>query len=66
MSILRSMTGGFDYGQFRAELKKQQFSPQQKSMLNLRLALLESCLDGGDSMNRASSHFRKGQLTIVE
>jgi len=27
--------GGFDYGQFRAELKKQQFSPQQKSMLNL-------------------------------
>ena len=66
MSILRSMEGSFDYVRFRDQLKEQKFNPGQKAMLNLRLSLLDSCLQGGTLGNRASTHFRKGQLTIIE
>ena len=66
MSILRSMEGNFEYSDFRKALKEQQFNPGQKAMLNLRLSLLDSCLEGGDSTNRVSTHFKKGQLTIIE
>lgn len=66
MDILRSMETNFSYAAFRAELKKQKFSPAQKSMLNLRLALLDSCLAGGKPGNSVSRHFVEGQLTIIE
>lgn len=66
MSILRSMESHFDYVQFRDQLKAQKFNPGQKAMLNLRLGLLDSCLEGGNLHNRVSTHFRKGQLTIIE
>ena len=66
MSILRSMESNFDYTQFRDELKKQKFNPGQKAMLNLRLSLLDSCLEGGTLENRVPTHFKKGQLTIIE
>jgi hypothetical protein len=66
MSILRGMEGAFDCGLFRERLQHQIFSPGQKNMLSLRLSLLESCLQGGTSENSVVSHFRQGQLTIVE
>jgi hypothetical protein len=65
MAILRTMDD-FDYEQFRAELKAQKFAPTQKAMLNLRLLLLDSCLKDGTIHNRVSTHFKKGQLTIIE
>ena len=66
MSILRSMESNFNYVQFRDELKAQKLSAGQKVMLNLRLSLLDSCLQGGNVQNRVSTHFQKGQLTIIE
>lgn len=66
MSILRDMTDEFNYTTFRAILGKQKFDAQQKAMLNLRLALLDSCLKEGDETNSVSSHFREGRLTIIE
>ncbi len=66
MNILRSMEDNFDYELFRQELSGQTFNASQKAMLNLRLALLDSCLKGGDASNRVSNHFQKGQLTIIE
>ena len=66
MSILRTMESNFNYTLFREELKRQKFNPGQKAMLNLRLSLLDSCLEGGSMYNRVSAHFRKGQLTIIE
>jgi hypothetical protein len=67
MGILRSMDD-FDYGLFRQQLKEQStsFSPIQKSMMSLRLSLLDSCLKDGHAGNKVSSHFKPGQLTIVE
>ena len=56
----------FDYTRFREELLAQKFDGTQKQMLNLRLTLLDACLEGGDADNRVSSHFREGQLTIIE
>ena len=66
MAILRKMESNFDYTAFRDELKQSKFNPGQKAMLNLRLSLLDSCLEGGNILNRVSTHFRKGQLTIIE
>ena len=66
MSILRSMGSNFNYTLFREELKRREFNSGQKMMLNLRLSLLDSCLEGGSTDNRVSTHFRKGQLTIIE
>ena len=66
MSILRSMESKFDYVQFREQLKAQKFNPGQKAMLNLRLSLLDGCLNEGTLENRVSTHFRMGQLTIIE
>lgn len=65
MSMLRSTTA-FDYAQFREHLELLQFDSQQRSMLNIRLSLLDECLRGGKTTNSISSHFKKGQLTIVE
>lgn len=67
MTILRSMEI-FEYQAFRERLKEESqcFNPGQKSMMKLRLSLLDSCLKDGDSTNRVSSHFKPGQLTIVE
>lgn len=66
MNILRSMEGAFDYARFRRELSIQRFSPEQSAMLKLRLSLLDSCLDGGNDMNKVGNHFLQGQLTIIE
>ena len=66
MVILRSMEENFDYKEFRYQLNQQKFNPGQKAILNLRLALLDSCMKNGNTSNRASSHFAPGQLTIIE
>ena len=66
LTILRSMEDTFDYDNFQYLLKQQKFSGSQKTMLNLRLSLLESCLEGGTDANKVSNHFKKGQLTIIE
>lgn len=66
MTILRSMQDNFDYAAFRRALNGQGFNFNQMAMLKLRLALLDSCLEGGDENNSASSHFKKGQLIIIE
>lgn len=66
MAILRSMEDNFDYKEFRQQLAGQRFNGSQKAMLNLRLALLDSCLTGGNTSNCVKNHFRQGQLTIIE
>lgn len=66
MAILRTMDGTFNYIEFRRQLEAQKFNPSQKTMLNLRLSLLDSCLKGGSTANSVASNFRKGQLTIIE
>lgn len=66
MNLLRTMESNFDYSRFRRELDAQDFNPGQRMMLNLRLALLDSCLTGGSSQNSISNQFVEGQLTIVE
>jgi hypothetical protein len=66
MNILRHMTDRFDYAAFRQQLADQKFNPGQKAMLNLRLSLLDACLEGGSPENSVTTHFRKGQLTIIE
>ena len=66
MSILRSMENCFDYREFRKRITQEKLNPSQKAMLSLRLALLDSCLEGGDNHNRISAQFDKGQLSIIE
>jgi hypothetical protein len=66
MSILRSMEGQFNYSSFRRQLQLQKFNPGQKAMLNLRLSLLDSCLEKGTPTNSVVNHFKEGQLTIIE
>ncbi|EKM56166.1 uncharacterized protein PHACADRAFT_145298 [Phanerochaete carnosa HHB-10118-sp] len=66
MTILRSMEDSFDYTKFREELGAQSFSGTQKSMLKLRLSLLDSCLKDGNASNRVSTRFKKGHLTIID
>jgi hypothetical protein len=67
MNILRSMDI-FDYQAFRAKLDEESrcFAPNQKSMMALRLNLLDACLKGGNMVNRVSSQFKPGHLTIIE
>jgi hypothetical protein len=67
MDILRSMEV-FNYHDFRKQLQEQarSFAPNQKAMMSLRLSLLDSCLKDGNVANRVASHFRHGQLTIIE
>lgn len=64
MSYLRSIET-FDYGAFRKELKSEGFNGSQRSMLNLRLKLLDACL-GGTSEQRVSRYFGRGRLVIIE
>jgi hypothetical protein len=66
MNILRQMNDQFDYTVFRQQLQAQKFNSGQMAMLNLRLSLLEACLEGGNTGNSVITHFRQGQLTIVE
>lgn len=65
LTILRDMEV-FDYNEFRETLARQRLNGSQKSMLNLRLALLDSCLKGGDETNTVTTWFKQGALTIVE
>lgn len=67
MNILRSMDSeNFSYAQFHKELLAEKFDPVQKRMLNIRLALLDSCLKGGSASNSVSGYFCEGHLTIIE
>jgi hypothetical protein len=65
MAILRDMQP-FSYEAFLRQLKEQKFAAPQKAMLNQRLSILNSFLEGGNEYNRVSRHFKKGQLTIIE
>ncbi|EIN04825.1 hypothetical protein PUNSTDRAFT_138025 [Punctularia strigosozonata HHB-11173 SS5] len=65
MAYIRSMDV-FSYSSFRRALQEQKFSTDQKSMLNLRLSLLDACLEGGTDTNRVSTHFGPGKLVIVD
>lgn len=67
MNILRSMEK-FDYHAFRQRLDEESrtFNPSQKSMMKLRLSLLDACLKDGNVTNRVSSQFKPGRLTIIE
>ena len=65
MSVLRGMST-FSYDKFRSQLNEQRFSGMQKAMLDIRLNILDSCLEGGNASNRVSNYFEKGQLTIIE
>lgn len=65
MTTLRSMDE-FNYDKFREDLKTTKFNSTQKSMLNLRLHLLDSCLKDGNAANSVTQHFCEGQLTIIE
>jgi len=65
MSILRSMET-FSYPEFLRLISAEKFSREQKSMLNIRLGILDSCLQGGTSLNCVTSQFREGELTIIE
>lgn len=66
MAILRGMEDDFNYTDFREQIGQAKFLGNQKAMLNLRLSLLDSCLNGGDTSNSIKNHFKAGQLTIVE
>ena len=65
MAIVRDMEP-FSYEKFRRQLKECKFAESQKAMLDQRLSILDSFLDGGDARNCVSRHFKKGQLTIIE
>ncbi|EIN14673.1 hypothetical protein PUNSTDRAFT_130298 [Punctularia strigosozonata HHB-11173 SS5] len=65
MSILHGMDP-FDYDKFRDQLAAQKFDRTQETMLDFRLSLLDSCLQGGNAENRVSAQFKAGQLTIID
>ncbi|KIJ54327.1 hypothetical protein M422DRAFT_241577 [Sphaerobolus stellatus SS14] len=65
ISLMRSMPN-FAYSKFRKQLDSEKFSPAQRSMLNIRLKILDSCLEQGNQFNCVSVQFQKGQLTIVD
>ncbi|PVI04343.1 hypothetical protein DM02DRAFT_611599 [Periconia macrospinosa] len=65
--ILREMaaTGApFNYTNFKATLKRQNFNPVQKNMLQMRLNLLESFLDLKN--NCPAPQFKPGEITIMD
>jgi hypothetical protein len=66
MNILRQMSDHFDYNYFRREIQAQKFNSSQNAMLKLRLSLLDSCLNEGTPENSILTHFKQGQLTIIE
>ena len=66
MAILRDMEDNFSYSTFRKKMGRAKFNEGQRSMLNLRLSLVDSCLSGGNASNSIKSHFKAGQLTIIE
>lgn len=66
MTILREMEHNFDYDLFCKKMKNLKLKSDQRTMLDLRLSLLNSCVKKGNSTKRVSSRFKKGQLTIVE
>ena len=65
MAIVRDMEP-FSYKNFRKQLKEYKFVESQKAMLDQRLSILDSFLDGGNAGNCVSRHFKEGQLTIIE
>lgn len=66
MAILRDMEDNFNYSTFRSKMGHAKFNQSQRSMLDLRLSLLDSCLHGGNASNSMKNHFKAGQLTIIE
>ncbi|KAF8637206.1 hypothetical protein AX16_010865 [Volvariella volvacea WC 439] len=51
---------------FRKELAKRKLLSTNQTMLNLRLALLESCLEDGNESNSVTTYFKPGHLTIID
>ena len=66
MEILRSMEDNFDYRAFREKLDQLKLKSDQRTMLNLRLSLLDSCIKDKDPGGTVSTRFKKGHLTIIE
>jgi hypothetical protein len=65
--ILREMStagGPFNYKAFKMCLKKKDFNPTQKNMLQMRLDLLESFLDMNS--DTVEPYFRPGEITIMD
>ncbi|GJE88802.1 hypothetical protein PsYK624_048890 [Phanerochaete sordida] len=65
-TIFRSMEPVFDYQNFRRKLGEISLKGENKIMLDLRLTLLDSCINGKQNTKSVSSDFKKGQLTIVD
>lgn len=68
-SILRKIAtesekGVFDYDLFKEKLALESFDPKQLNMLEMRLGLLESCLD--TSGTAPEPKFRPGEVTIID
>ncbi|KAF7791007.1 hypothetical protein EIP86_001966 [Pleurotus ostreatoroseus] len=66
MATLRTMEDEFNYRSFRKQLGSAKFNADQRAMLDLRLSLLDSCLNGGNASNSIKEHFKPGTLTIIE
>ena len=67
MSILRSMDGQYNYDEFSAQVAGLPvFFEAQQDVIRARLAPLDICTQAGNSTNRVSSHFKPGQLTIIQ
>ncbi|KAL7268095.1 hypothetical protein RUND412_009296 [Rhizina undulata] len=71
--ILRDLAGsgggvGLDYFQFKSMLDNSELSPSQRSMLSLRLDVLESFMDLGNSRGGRSNLYETlpGTMTIVD
>jgi hypothetical protein len=68
-SILREMAtaandDGFDYLEFKSKLWACDFNPAQTAMLELRLGLLDTFLDLGNTFREPT--FRPGEITIMD
>ncbi|KAG8831139.1 hypothetical protein FRC17_003588, partial [Serendipita sp. 399] len=65
LSILREMgSDAFNYRDFRKQLQEQEFNKSQSAMLQLRLDLLNSFLQGDGS--DLTSFFKPGRLIVVD
>ncbi|KAF8637208.1 hypothetical protein AX16_010867 [Volvariella volvacea WC 439] len=65
LAILRGMST-FSYEELRKKMKERSLPLTNKQMLELRLTLLDSCLNGGSTTNSVSTYFEPGHLTIID
>ncbi|KAF8656483.1 hypothetical protein AX16_002502 [Volvariella volvacea WC 439] len=69
LSIIRSITQTmktFSYQEFCQKLAENNLLSKDRVMLELRRALLESCLEDGNEKNCVSAYFKPGHLTIID